>query len=135
MAGRIAHTRNRKAKRQPLRRKNRPGRRKVAKKQMIQSRRPLVELKLNQAVNHTYQELTEAVTVIVPDSWMVMNQGFDDSQMIGKSCLTRYINSKMFLSFTQSDTIPYNCNIRVVQGWYKTPPNDVPHTESIPGGS
>lgn len=132
MARRIPHTNTRRRKRQP----RRVGRRKpVGKKAMIKARRPLVELKVNEAKNHSYQELASQVTVIVPDSWMVMNQGFEDNQMVGKSLLTRYINHKLFMSYSQCDSIPHNLNIRVVAGWYKTPPNEVPHTESIPGGT
>lgn len=135
MAGRYPNPRRKN--RRPQRRNRRPGKRRapVARKAMIQSRRPLVELKLNSAVNHTYQALSENVTVIVPDAWMVMQQGFDENQMIGKSLLTRYINHKMFLSFSNSDTISYNPNIRVIAGWYMTPPNDVPHVESVTGST
>ena len=106
----------------------------VSKKKMINSRRKIVELKQNAAINHVYQPLQDIVNVIVPDSWMRMSQGYEEHQMIGNSLLTRYINHKMFLSFTNCDTVAYNANIRVLCGWYKTPPNDVAHTESIPGG-
>lgn len=134
MAGRYPNPRRRQ------RQKRRPGHKRpkkaVTKKAMIKSRRPLVELKLNSAVNHTYQELADQVTVIVPDSWMVMQQGLEDNNMIGKSLLSRYVNNKFFMSFTQCDSIPHNLNIRVITGWYKTPPNDVPHPETgVPGST
>jgi len=127
--------RPRKNSRRPYRRRNNNRKKAMPKKKMINSRRKIVELKVNSAINHTYQNLENDVTVLVPDSWMVMTQGYEDHQMIGNSLLTRYINHKMFLSFSNADTVQYNANIRVLCGWYKTPPNDVPHTESIPGGT
>lgn len=134
MAGRYPNPRRKnRQKRRPGHK--RPARKAPARKAMIRARRPLVELKKNTFVNHTYQAITEDITVLVPDSWMLMTQGFSDNQMVGNNLLSRFINHKMFLSFSNSNSIPHNANIRVIQGWYKLPPNDVPQTETIPGGT
>lgn len=92
------------------RRKQAPTKRfKVAKKQMIKSRQPLVETKsriqseiesLPQIVNpKTFISASAVFTPLPLHAYTNMDQGIGEDQMLGQSVFSRYLNAKVQIRF------------------------------------
>lgn len=94
---------------------NRPARRKVAKKQMIKSRQPLVETKSRiqseiivgtQIVNP--KDFISASAVFTPlplHAFTNMDQGIGEDQMLGQSVFSRYLNAKVQIRFPGANNL------------------------------
>lgn len=112
------------------RRKNAPTKRfKVAKKQMIKSRQPLVETK-----SRIQSEIEALPTIVNPKDFITassvftplplhaytnMDQGIGEDQMLGQSVFSRYLNAKVQIRFPGGANLidDRNYPMELICGW------------------
>lgn len=105
---------------------------KRAKRRMAKRRAPFVEMKTVQSNVENKPLQVNAVSVIepqnftvhVPSAWsQFLTQGTDDFQIIGRSCVSKYLALKVTLDFSnmvQGRQLPND--LRIIQGWLKENP-------------
>ena len=72
---------------------------------------------------------TGAFNIIVPNCFYEKEQGSADHQMVGDSCYSRYLTTKMRLQFPQGNNVlVYPTSITVYQVWIKAPLGATPYT-------
>jgi len=72
---------------------------------------------------------TGAFNIIVPNCFYEKEQGVADHQMVGDSCYSRYLTTKMRLMFPQGNNVlVYPTSITVYQVWVKAPLAATPYT-------
>lgn len=72
---------------------------------------------------------TGAFNIIVPNCFYEKSQGVGDHQMVGDSCYSRYLTTKMRLMFPQGNNMLIQpTSITVFQVWVKAPLSKTPFT-------
>ena len=72
---------------------------------------------------------TGAFNIIVPNCFYEKEQGVDSHQIVGDSCYSRYLTTKMRLMFPQGNNVlVYPTSITVYQVWVKAPLAATPYT-------
>ena len=72
---------------------------------------------------------TGAFNIIVPNCFYEKEQGSDSHQMVGDSCYSRYLTTKIRLQFPQGNNVLiYPTSITVFQVWVKAPLAKTPYT-------
>jgi hypothetical protein len=72
---------------------------------------------------------TGAFNIIVPNCFYEKEQGADTHQMVGDSCYSRYLTTKMRLQFPQGNNVLiYPTSITIFQVWIKAPLGATPYT-------
>ena len=72
---------------------------------------------------------TGAFNIIVPNCFYEKEQGVADHQMVGDSCYSRYLTTKIRLMFPQGNNVlVYPTSITVFQVWVKAPLAATPYT-------
>lgn len=108
------------------------------RKQFRRNIQPFVETKAFQSgnvgvVNYLSNTATApgtgAFNIIVPNCFYEKEQGVADHQMVGDSCYSRYLTTKMRLMFPQGNNVLVQpCSITVYQVWVKAPLAATPYT-------
>lgn len=77
----------------------------------------------------TYLDNTKAYTLVAPDAFLFATKGISENQIIGSSCYSRYLSTKMLLEFPQQkNMLTEPCSIEVYQLWVKAPLAATKHT-------
>ena len=72
---------------------------------------------------------TGAFNIIAPNCFYEKEQGSDSHQMVGDSCYSRYLTTKIRLMFPQGNNVlVYPTSITIFQVWVKAPLGATPYT-------
>lgn len=96
--------------------------RKNNKQRFVNARQPVVETKISSShlANHN---IDLGWNVHIPLCYKEMTQGFEASQMVGRSIFSKYLNTRFALNFDGGLQIPSDLDLRIVAGWCKLPQN------------